>query len=88
MYRRRVQLRRVAYPFIVDKMKGKLDIDFVACEPKAVPSTTRGVYTYDFGDAAEMTLLLKMTPSGTIISRPTSTREGFAITERLRPCVT
>lgn len=50
----------LAYPFMMDKLKGKLDADFVACEPKAVPSTTRGVYTYDFGDAAEMTPLLKM----------------------------
>ena len=49
-----------AYPFIADKLKGKLNADFVACEPKAVPSTTRGVYTYDFGDTAEMTPLLKM----------------------------
>ena len=49
-----------AYPFMMDKLKGKLDAEFVACEPKAVPSTTRGVYTYDFGDAAEMTPLVKM----------------------------
>src|SRR5881628_2041525 len=49
-----------AYPFMADKLQGKLDAEFVACEPKAVPSTTRGVYTYDFGDAAEMTPLLKM----------------------------
>lgn len=49
-----------SYPFIVDKIKGKLQAEFVACEPKAVPSTTRGVYTYDYADAAEMTPLLKM----------------------------
>jgi len=49
-----------AYPFMADKLKGKSAVDFVACEPKAVPSTTRGVYTYDFGDTAEMTPLLKM----------------------------
>src|SRR5216684_3498423 len=49
-----------AYPFISDKLQGKLDAEFVACEPKAVPSTTRGVYTYDYGDAAEMTPLVKM----------------------------
>jgi tryptophan synthase beta chain len=49
-----------AYPFMADKLHGKSDAEFVACEPKAVPSTTRGVYTYDFGDAAEMTPLLKM----------------------------
>jgi tryptophan synthase beta chain len=49
-----------SYPFIADKLKGKSTAEFVACEPKAVPSTTRGVYTYDFGDTAEMTPLLKM----------------------------
>jgi tryptophan synthase beta chain len=49
-----------AYPFMADKLKGKSATKFVACEPKAVPSTTRGVYTYDFGDTAEMTPLLKM----------------------------
>jgi len=49
-----------AYPFMMDKLQGKLDAEFVACEPKAVPSTTRGVYTYDYGDAAEMTPLVKM----------------------------
>jgi len=49
-----------AYPFLADKLKGKSATEFVACEPKAVPSTTRGVYAYDFGDTAEMTPLLKM----------------------------
>ena len=49
-----------AYPFMADKLKGKSATQFVACEPKAAPSTTRGVYTYDFGDTAEMTPLLKM----------------------------
>jgi len=42
-----------AYPFMMDKLKGKSETEFVACEPKAVPSTTRGVYTYDHGDTAE-----------------------------------
>jgi tryptophan synthase beta chain len=49
-----------AYPFIADKLKKKTNTEFVACEPKAVPSTTRGAYTYDFGDTAELTPLLKM----------------------------
>ena len=49
-----------AYPFMMDKLRGKSDARFVACEPKAVPSTTRGTYTYDFGDTAEMTPLMKM----------------------------
>jgi len=32
----------------------------VAVEPRAVPSMTRGVYTYDYGDTAGHTPLLKM----------------------------
>src|SRR5438132_12036477 len=49
-----------AYPFLADKLHGKLDAEFVACEPKAGPSTTRGIYTYDFRDTAEMKPLLKI----------------------------
>ncbi len=49
-----------AFPFIADKLKGKSDAKFVACEPKAAPSTTRGVYTYDYGDTAEMAPVVKM----------------------------
>ena len=49
-----------AYPFIADKLKGKSAAKFVACEPKAVPSTTRGVYTYDYGDTAELVPVVKM----------------------------
>lgn len=52
------------FPFMMDKLKGKTDTEFVACESKAVPHTTRGVYTYDYGDTAEMTPLLKMLTIG------------------------
>ncbi|MBX5321563.1 MAG: TrpB-like pyridoxal phosphate-dependent enzyme [Candidatus Bathyarchaeota archaeon] len=52
------------YPFMMDKLKGKTDAEFIACESKAVPHTTKGVYTYDFGDTAEMTPLLKMLTIG------------------------
>jgi len=52
------------YPFMMDKLKGKTDTEFVACESKAVPHTTKGVYTYDFGDTAKMTPLLKMLTIG------------------------
>ncbi len=53
-----------SYPFMMDKLKGKTETEFVACESKAVPHTTKGVYTYDFGDTAEMTPLLKMLTIG------------------------
>ena len=49
-----------AYPFMADKLKGKSATQFVACEPKACPSTTRGVYTYDYADTAETAPLIKM----------------------------
>ncbi len=46
-------------PFVADKLKGK-DIRMVGVEPTACPTMTRGVYTYDFGDTAELTPLVKM----------------------------
>ncbi|MEM2987554.1 MAG: TrpB-like pyridoxal phosphate-dependent enzyme [Candidatus Bathyarchaeia archaeon] len=52
------------FPFMMDKLKGRTETEFVACESKAVPHTTKGVYTYDFGDTAEMTPLLKMLTIG------------------------
>jgi tryptophan synthase beta chain len=50
----------LSYPFMRDKLRGKSDAVFVAAEPKAVPSTTRGSYRYDFADTGETTPLLKM----------------------------
>jgi len=52
------------FPFMMDKLKGKTNTEFVACESKAVPHTTRGIYTYDYGDTAEMTPLIKMLTIG------------------------
>jgi len=53
-----------SFPFMMDKLKGKRDTEFIACEATAVPHTTRGTYTYDFGDTAEITPLLKMLTLG------------------------
>jgi tryptophan synthase beta chain len=50
----------LAYPFMRDKLRGKSETEFVAVEPKAVPSTTRGSYRYDFADTGQTTPLLKM----------------------------
>ena len=52
----------LAYPFYYEGIvKGKKkDIKLIAVEPKAIPSMTRGVYAYDYGDTAELTPLLKM----------------------------
>ncbi|MEW5747293.1 MAG: TrpB-like pyridoxal phosphate-dependent enzyme [Candidatus Thermoplasmatota archaeon] len=48
------------FPFIGQKLKGKLDTEFIAVEPTVVPSLTQGKYEYDFGDTAGMTPLLLM----------------------------
>lgn len=50
----------LSFPFLMDKLQGKRDIRAVAVEPTACPSVTKGVYTYDFGDVAGLTPLLKM----------------------------
>jgi tryptophan synthase beta chain len=46
-------------PFVRDKMAGE-DIRFVAVEPTACPTFTKGDFRYDFGDTAQMTPLMKM----------------------------
>jgi tryptophan synthase beta chain len=52
------------FPFMIDKLKGQKETEFVGCESKAVPHTTKGVYTYDYGDTGKMTPLLKMLTIG------------------------
>ena len=47
-------------PLMGDKITKNLPMEFVACESSAIPHTTKGKYTYDFGDTAGMTPLLKM----------------------------
>lgn len=49
-----------AYPFVRDRLKGSSNTRFIAVEPRASPSMTRGKYTYDYGDTAGLTPLLKM----------------------------
>ena len=53
-----------AYPMVGRRIRGKSETRFVAIEPTSVPSMTKGRYEYDFGDAAEMTPLLKMLTLG------------------------
>ncbi|MGQ9787700.1 MAG: TrpB-like pyridoxal phosphate-dependent enzyme [Candidatus Hadarchaeaceae archaeon] len=51
----------LVFPFLADRLSGKRpELRAVSCEPKACPTLTKGPYTYDFGDAAAMTPLLKM----------------------------
>ena len=47
------------FPFIKDKLNGE-NIRFIAVEPAACPTLTKGEYKYDFGDTAQLTPLVKM----------------------------
>lgn len=46
-------------PFLPRKLAGE-KITFLAAEPRACPTLTRGAYRYDYGDVARLTPLLKM----------------------------
>jgi tryptophan synthase beta chain len=49
------------FPFIYDKLRGdKPKLRIVGVEPAACPTMTKGEYTFDFGDTAGMTPLVKM----------------------------
>jgi tryptophan synthase beta chain len=50
----------LTFPFLREKLAGRMNPVIRAVEPAACPSLTRGVYAYDFGDTAGMTPLLKM----------------------------
>ncbi len=47
-------------PFMRDRLVGGKSTRFVAAEPEACPTVTRGEYAYDFGDTAGTTPLMQM----------------------------
>jgi len=52
-------------PFLKDKIEGKKpDLKIISVEPSSCPTLTKGPYTYDFGDEAGLTPLLKMNTLG------------------------
>jgi len=59
------------FPFLQDKIDGKLDgLRAVLAEPWACPTISKGVYTYDFGDAIGLTPLVKMYTLGSSFVPP------------------
>jgi tryptophan synthase beta chain len=50
----------LSFPFLREKLAGRMQPVIRAVEPAACPSLTRGVYAYDFGDTIGMTPLMKM----------------------------
>jgi tryptophan synthase beta chain len=50
----------IIMPYMEGKIAGKNKIEFVASEPLACPSLSKGLYAYDFGDAGKLIPLAKM----------------------------
>ncbi|NLN93668.1 MAG: TrpB-like pyridoxal phosphate-dependent enzyme [Candidatus Hydrogenedens sp.] len=49
----------IAFPFVREKFNKNLDTKFIAAEPTACPTLTKGPYAYDFGDTGKLTPLIK-----------------------------
>jgi tryptophan synthase beta chain len=50
----------LAYPFIRRDLREQSNTRYIAAEPSACPTLTRGEYRYDFGDTVGMTPLMPM----------------------------
>ena len=50
----------IAYPFLRQNLKDGQRTRLVAVEPTATPSLTKGAYTFDYGDTAQMAPIVKM----------------------------
>ena len=50
----------LAFPFVRRVLRGEASMRFLAAEPTACPTLTRGSYRYDFGDTAGLTPLMPM----------------------------
>ncbi|MEX0832818.1 MAG: TrpB-like pyridoxal phosphate-dependent enzyme [Actinomycetota bacterium] len=50
----------LAYPFMADKLAGKKEYRFLAAEPAACPTLTKGRFAYDYGDTAQMAPVVQM----------------------------
>jgi len=60
----------IAFPFIGEQLRGGREIEFIAVEPAACPTLSRGPFAYDFGDTAHLTPLVKMNTLGSTFVPP------------------
>lgn len=58
-------LAGITFPLIGQNLREGTTTRFMACEPEAAPSITKGEYRYDFGDVAGLTPKLMMYTLGT-----------------------
>jgi len=50
----------LSFPYVRRVLRGEANMRFLAAEPSACPTLTRGTYRYDFGDTAGLTPLMPM----------------------------
>jgi tryptophan synthase beta chain len=50
----------IAYPFMAEKLRGNSSTRFLATEPAACPTLTKGRFAYDYGDAAQIAPIVPM----------------------------
>src|SRR2546426_2793436 len=50
----------LSFPYVRRVLRGEAKMRFLAAEPSACPTLTRGTYRYDFGDTAGLTPLMPM----------------------------
>ncbi len=60
----------IAFPFLGERLRHGRALEFIAVEPAACPTLTRGAYAYDFGDTAHLTPLVKMYTLGSSFVPP------------------
>ncbi|KVM61295.1 tryptophan synthase subunit beta [Burkholderia ubonensis] len=60
----------LVFPFLGRQLRGGRSRRYIAAEPSACPSLTRGQYAYDFGDTAGITPLAKMHTLGSTFTPP------------------
>jgi tryptophan synthase beta chain len=50
----------ISYPFMAEKLRGNSNTRFLATEPAACPTLTKGVFAYDYGDTAQIAPIVPM----------------------------
>lgn len=62
----------LSFPYFKDKLNGtNPNMEFVGVEPCACPSLTKGKYTWDYGDSAQLAPIVKMYSLGANFIPPT-----------------
>ena len=63
-------MRDRAFPFLGKQLREGGNIEFIAVEPSACPTLTKGLFAYDCGDTAHLTPLCKMFTLGSSFVPP------------------